>query len=1354
MKKMLSAFCALTAIVGGAVAYSSGNLSPVGMPSANQPVQMSEQSSRATETATGVRKLDRNANTVNSKSLAEAKLLPKAIRQAAADTTAADNSGQFMREDLWNSVENIYCFNKGNFDREANILTFTTEDGQTQQLITGTDADIQYYRWYSTHNAPYTFSGEITSSGEAQVYPCIIYYSEGWGIWSGTSLLLNEDYGLTRRFEIESNAPEGYPLGLAFIVEAEAGIEITVKDIEFYAESRAAQPWTEENDLPGLGIKDNIDPDNAYIYQSEDGLTTFGMVYDGSLWITGINTTATTVTLPEQVAFNGSFLEIAGVGYGSFDYSGAQTMEVLDMRMVPTMSVRLDGFANLTDVYIYAVTSFPSPVSLNGKTVYLHIPLGLKRSDYEHYGFTRVLVGNEAHDCPETSVSDYVFSSGNENEYFGATLVNGTFRISEIFSLNDTITLPDAVPFNNGSYVVNSLGDESRLSSGTLTQHAPSLKSIRVPECYNMVYTNWSYNATLTELHMEGDVPQTNNWNLPSRMTVYVNNQSYYSNYEQNSSWNSAKLLPEGWEFDWMVVNVTRKGELAQTYIEMTDADWGAGLYVKVTGTLNETDLNNIKNMTSLRKLDLSEAEFTSLPTEFLYNSQTIEEVILPETLTSIPQYAFYSCGKLTKVIADGITSIGEQAFNYCQNLTSLDTSNVTYFGRNALYYCQQLVPAINENTRTIGTGAFAYTAIQEAIIPETITSIASDAFYYCTKLSKVVIPETVTVINSGAFRECRNLTDLTIGEGVKTIGNSAFNNCDNLAEITFPSTVTSIGSGAIANCDKLMSVKCKAVVPPVANSQFTSGLDLNHCTLYVAPFAIDAYREANNWKDFYIIKPLDEPVKNIYIEKPMSFNLMSEDNAVLQDNPNMTLAYNTGNNTVGELSAEGDGTLSAGVFTLFHSFYRRTSYYNDYRTTLVNNAENMRADSVACVIDFEKNYWHFISFQYDVNMADITGLNNTDFVIREYNSERRATGDGSISNWDNVAADGVLKAGKGYILQAANNTTNSNGNTYAAQIVFPSRNTVTKNNLFTSNNIIVPLEEHAAEFAHNRSWNLVGNPYPCYYYVPSLMEDFSTPIVIWRGTGYQAYSPVDDDIVLRPNEAFFVQRPLDAGEMVFGAEGRMHYTEAVDDNMNPGVKAPARTAAGSERSVFNFTVSGCGSDNRTRIVMNEEALAEYEIARDATKFFAEKAEGVEVFVDAEIRYDICERPLGDGTAMLGARFATDGEYTLSLSGRGIIGWTVVLTDRLTGKTVDLTCEDYSFTAEAGSCEGRFMLSFGSPDQSSVEAVAEAEGDSVVKVVTLAGVTLFEGRMADFTAPAPGVYIVAGAEKAYKVVVK
>lgn len=1300
-------------------------------------------------------------------------------KKSAAAKVASDAEDPIV-VDLWGTAPMILPLNDGGeFDESTNTITFPGSEERTYQLFAGADESGSNYHWFANSNTNYVFSGTLTSERSANVYPGIVYRntSENKLYVSATvAVALNEDNNYTADFEVTSQyIAEGSPIMVVFFVEgATTSVEeetgegvyptIVSTDNKFYysVDAKRAEKWSSDNAMTGLGF-DNFDKDNCYTVLCNDGITTLGLYFDGNLYVTGINTTAENAAFPNAVLINDNLYQIKSLGYyGNMDWTSANSLSSLDVN--PATEVYVNSFgSSFTDLYIGGNCSFNGDASYSN--IYLHIPYGNSRDNYNWYGFKRVLVGEEQSYYPVSNNANWVIAGDNEGEYFGISLISGHYRVIEVFTDGDSVNLPVATPAAGGYYYIRYLGSDDYYNYGTLCQSAPNLESVTIPETYTNVCVSWNNNP-ITDLHMQGDVPATY-WNLPSKMNVYVANQSYFSNYENNSNWNSASILPDGWEFEWMTVNVGRKGEFAQTYIEMTDADWLLGMYVKITGTLNSTDLGNIKNLTNLRKLDLSEAEFTSLPTSFLSSASSLIEVTLPEALTTIPSSAFQYCYKLEKVVASGVNRIDDSAFYNCYKLSDFDISNVKYIGSSAFSSCSVFNPTIlSDGLYSIGSSAFYNTGIKEVRLPQTMKSLSSSVFSNCKLLTKVLLPATITSINSNAFNECVKLSEINLPEGITTIGYDAFNNCKSLSEITLPSTLQSIGYGILDGCNSLTSVKCKAIVPPTTNGEFTYGVDYNHCTLYIAPFAIDAYRAASDWSNFYIMKPLNEPVKNIYINRPMTFDLLSEDNAVLQENPNMTLDYSTSSSyysydNVGQLSASGDGTLSAGIFTIYHSFGRRQSpSTTDYRTTLVNNAENMRADSVLCSISFEKNRWHFISFQYDVQMSDVFGLNNTDFVIRQYNSANRAMGDGNTSNWETVPSDGVLEAGKGYIIQAANNTTNESGNSRLAVVRFPSRNTVTKNKLFTSNNVIVPLEEFPAEFAHNRSWNLVGNPYPCYYDMHYLMDDFTTPIVLWRGTSYQAYSPIDDDIILRPNEAFFVQRPLDAEQMVFGVEGRMHYSEAYSatnyDNSTPGIYyAPTRSASDNKRSVFNFNIDGCDNNDRTRIVINEDASMEYEINRDASKFFAESCQGVEIFVDGDVKYDICERPLESGVATLGIRVASEGVYSISLNGRNTEGWSVILTDTKKGTSVDLVESDYEFEAEPGTDSSRFLITFKSPEQSSIDEISTSANNASVRVVNVSGIFVYEGNIDDFMHSAPaGVYIVVGKEKTYKVVVK
>ena len=151
-------------------------------------------------------------------------------------------------------------------------------------------------------------------------------------------------------------------------------------------------------------------------------------------------------------------------------------------------------------------------------------------------------------------------------------------------------------------------------------------------------------------------------------------------------------------------------------------------------------------------------------------------------------------------------------------------TYNVTSIESEAFYYCTGLTNIVIPNSVTkIGGGAFSgckgLTSIE---IPNSITSISNYAFAYCTGLTNIEIPNSVTSIGSDAFSGCTGLTNIEIPNSVTSIGNYAFSGCTGLTSIEIPNSVTSIGRYAFSYCSGLTSIVIGNSVTSIGNYAFS----------------------------------------------------------------------------------------------------------------------------------------------------------------------------------------------------------------------------------------------------------------------------------------------------------------------------------------------------------------------------------------------------------------------------------------------------------------------------------------------------------------------------------------------------
>ena len=215
------------------------------------------------------------------------------------------------------------------------------------------------------------------------------------------------------------------------------------------------------------------------------------------------------------------------------------------------------------------------------------------------------------------------------------------------------------------------------------------------------------------------------------------------------------------------------------------------------------------------------------IPSTVTYNSSTY-------TVTGIRGTAFRASMVLTQVtIPNSVKTIDAFAFSNCRNLSGVTIGNgVTSIEYSTFENCESLASV------TIGNS---------------VTYIGEYAFASCKRLTSITIPNSVKTIGQFAFQGCAKLTDVTVGNSVTTIEWYAFQFCSNLASITIPGSVTMIEDYAFAACSKLASICMLGKTPPSA-CNFTDEQYAN-ITLYVPEGSLEAYRNADKWKNFQNIQ-------------------------------------------------------------------------------------------------------------------------------------------------------------------------------------------------------------------------------------------------------------------------------------------------------------------------------------------------------------------------------------------------------------------------------------------------------------------------------------------------------------------
>ena len=228
-----------------------------------------------------------------------------------------------------------------------------------------------------------------------------------------------------------------------------------------------------------------------------------------------------------------------------------------------------------------------------------------------------------------------------------------------------------------------------------------------------------------------------------------------------------------------------------------------------------------------------------------------LTSVTIPKSVTSIGGLAFQSCSLTSIIIPESVTSIGFRAFSDCSCLTSVTIPNsVSNIGNNPFGGCSSLTSVVVESDNTVYDSRDKCNAIIETASNTLITGCKN-----------TFIPKSVTGIGINSFDGCSGLTSITIPYSVTTIGYGAFYRCSGLTSVTIGSGVTSIEEVAFYECSSMTDVYCYAEKVPetIISPYYPTFSSIASATLHVPAGSVEAYKTTAPWSGFGTIVAIED---------------------------------------------------------------------------------------------------------------------------------------------------------------------------------------------------------------------------------------------------------------------------------------------------------------------------------------------------------------------------------------------------------------------------------------------------------------------------------------------------------------
>ena len=242
------------------------------------------------------------------------------------------------------------------------------------------------------------------------------------------------------------------------------------------------------------------------------------------------------------------------------------------------------------------------------------------------------------------------------------------------------------------------------------------------------------------------------------------------------------------------------------------------------------------------------------------------DPLVIPEGVTEIPVRCFQWCDSLKRIVLPStLKTIDQLAFYYTRVKEMNFPEGLDSIGFSAIYATHLREIVLPSTVKRIGGAALAENKrLKRVVLPEGLSEIPKRLCGLCHNLEKINIPESVTKIERNAFQLCYKLKTV-IPPNLTWVGWDAFDYCA-LDSIVFPSTVEYIEGGAFRDLRYLQKIYSLSPNPPHCTEDHANpgkgpfhGFTPNDIPVYVPIGSGEKYRQAFGWNYFTNIIETDK---------------------------------------------------------------------------------------------------------------------------------------------------------------------------------------------------------------------------------------------------------------------------------------------------------------------------------------------------------------------------------------------------------------------------------------------------------------------------------------------------------------